>query len=423
MNPLEFNPVGKIYLHVENDDVVVHGDPARTSAQLIAPKAPESAAPDVIRVEADATHIHATGPITLNIPADIPVVFVGNADDVVLRNFVDATVETCLGDLVASELTRLHVTGGLRGDVALRRIGEAFFLSIQQDMAVAHVDDLQGGRVYGDASISHSVDVSIDRVDGDLDITYAASVRINDVLGDISLGSITGAVDIRHIGGDLSVNTPGTSLTALDIEGDVYFRGPLLPESKHQIKAREDVVLRVSGNARVTIRARGDVLVEPGIAVEREGEVVMATLGAPVEDAAEVEIEALGDVMLNGPAQWRAHPGAAVDAELRSAMDEIRREVRRTAAASAAEARAGWKDMDWDWEKEGVYKNVGVSVRDIVRDLLRSLDPRTPSTRPASPSEQPTPPASDEIKLILEMLQAGTITAEEAEKLIEALNR
>lgn len=423
MNPIEFKPVGTIYLHIENDDVVVHGSAGRTSAQLIAPKVPESAAPGVIRVQADATHIHAAGPITLNIPAETAISLMGNADDVVLRNAAAVTVETCQGDLVASELAGLRVTGMLRGDVALRRIDSVFFQSVHQDLAVAHVGSLRGERAYGDVSISHIGDVSIARVDGDLDVTHASSVKIVEIRGDISLSSVAGDADIKHIGGDLNVNTPGTSLAALDVAGDVQMRGPLMPESKHWIKARGDVILRISGNARVTIRVKGDVLTDPDIVVERVDGLVKAQLGAPAEDAAEVEIDALGDVILNSPVQWQGHQSAAIDAELRSAMDEIRKEVRRSAATSTAEAQTAWRGKAWKWDQEGVHKTVGVSVRDIMRDLLRSLNPSISPSPPSPPPDQPPSPASDEVKLILEMLQAGTITAEEAEKLIEALNR
>jgi hypothetical protein len=57
------------------------------------------------------------------------------------------------------------------------------------------------------------------------------------------------------------------------------------------------------------------------------------------------------------------------------------------------------------------------SLRSLLRDLLDSLDPQT------KPAAAPTAPmaAQDEVRTVLDMLAAGKISAEEAEKLIEAL--
>ena len=192
--------------------------------------------------------------------------------------------------------------------------------------------------------------------------------------------------------------------------------GPLQPGGRYWINAGGDVAARIAGDVRVFVRAEGEVMVgaEIQFEVDEEG-IVKGQLGLVMDNAAELSIDAQGDVILNSPQEWQRHHSATVDAELRQAMAEVQSELRQTAVTVKSELQQAGNDVAQELEQSG--------IRDIVRDLLKSLKPETSASSSPSPSTQPTVPDADELKLVLNMLERGAITVDEAERLIEALNR
>ncbi len=101
-----------------------------------------------------------------------------------------------------------------------------------------------------------------------------------------------------------------------------------------------------------------------------------------MENAADLHIDAGGDVILNSPARWQRHHSVMLDVELRQAMKEVRSELRLSAVGMPElhEVRRG---------VAGEFQRA--CARDLVRDLLKSLALKTSSSslRPSSPPRQP----------------------------------
>ncbi len=203
---------------------------------------------------------------------------------------------------------------------------------------------------------------------------------------------------------------------APDVSGDVSLRGPLQLGGRYWIKAGGDVAARIAGDVRILVRAKGEVKAGAEIQFEvDEHGVATGLLGRAIDDASELNIDAGGDVILNNPAEWQRHHNASVDAELRQAMNEVQSELKQAAVTIKTEMRQTGVDVAQELEQAG--------IRDIVRDLLQSLKPQPSAGTPQPASSPPSSTDPDELKLVLNMLERGAITVDEAERLIEALTQ
>ncbi|MCO6449650.1 MAG: hypothetical protein J5I90_02565 [Caldilineales bacterium] len=413
--PYQFTPFGRVVIHVERGDVVVHGQAGRKVASLIA-KDVDSVQPS--DEQAQETHLRVQGSVTLTLPNDVALSLQGDIADVVLRSLAEVQLSGCRGDVVANELAALQVDGELRGDVALRQIRGAVSLqSVRGDLAGGHLGSLKVTQVKSDVSLVSVQDVQIGVVGGDLSVTHADSVLVREVKGNAALSSVTGTSELKRVGGDLAVGSPGASLTATDVNGDSGLRGPLLASGRYWLNAGGDVDARVSGNANLTIRAGGVLRLGTDIElISEEGGLTKARLGEE-ENPADLSIDAKGDVAINSPQYAGKRKVAAVETELRQTMSEVQRELGR-AADSISQATLA------DVNRTDLSATVGMSVRSVVRDLLDSLSNKVaPPPPPAAKVPPVSPaPAKDELKMIMEMLASGVITVEEAEQLIAALD-
>lgn len=417
MKTTEFIPTGTVILHIEKGDAVVRGQAGRTAAQINLP--PDAVAEPVIEALETETHVRVAQIVSLNLPAGADFVLRGAPSDVVLRNLGEVWLDGCRGDLVASDLAALQVEGEIRGDVALRKIkGAARLLVAKGDLAAAHLGELNVDEVKGNASVTGVDFVQFSAVSGDLAVTTAQSVQIREVHGDAAFSSVSNATDVKLVDGDLSVTSPGQTLAAAEVHGDVHLKGPLQAQGKYWINAFGSVVVRASGDMRIDVRAGGEVLAGPDILLEVQEDGRKRALAGDREMAADLNIEAKGDVVLNSAQPWYGHHSASVEREVKQAMSEVQKELKRAAVTMRGEMRGAKDDIVRELGREDIAGTVGGSVRDIVRDLLDSLDPNA-----AAQPSTPAPPASDneEVKMILEMLANGTISVEEAERLIEAL--
>lgn len=415
MPALDFKPNGLVVLHIHHGDVVVRGQQGRAGAQLIA-RAADSAQPQITQGEGE-THLHTSGDVTLTLPAGARCRLLGDARDVVLRTLGEVSLEQCHGDLVGSDLAALLTSGDIHGDAALRQIAGGLNLErVHGDLAVANAGTVHVATIDGDASVSNVQEFSAGRVNGDLHVVDCRLAQVKEINGDGSFASISEAVDVKGLHGDLSVTAPGRTLAAPDVGGDARLTGALQPGGTYWINARGDVTARISGSVRIAARARGAIKLEPGAKVETsENGFVRATLGDP-ERAASLNIEAQGNVKINAPGKNDRSSTAAIDAEVRRAMAEMQKEMNRAAVAIGKETARSADDVGARINAQ-VGAEVGASMRSLARDLFESLSPKA---APPPPSKT-AGPAEDELRAILDMLAAGKISASEAENLIDAL--
>ena len=100
-------------------------------------------------------------------------------------------------------------------------------------------------------------------------------------------------------------------------------------------------------------------------------------------------------------------------------MDEVFSEVKKASETVRQEFERAFGDVDN--RRSGP---LGSFIRDAVHDLFDGLRPTPPQERYYQEEPVPEParePSSDELKMILKMVANGTITAEEGERLIQAM--
>ncbi|HFQ95783.1 MAG TPA: hypothetical protein ENK30_04350 [Anaerolineae bacterium] len=243
---------------------------------------------------------------------------------------------------------------------------------------------LQVQNVTGPLIIDAIGDLSFDRITG--------PVIATDIRGDIQGRQIKGPITLKRGRGDIHIENAIGPLTVDAIAGDVdlTLRGDAFihptgdREQTVRIRSRDSVYLTLPADARVQghVRAGEGVRVELDQGSMTDAEVTL-TPGEGEGPVITLDIEAEGEVYL-GPNP----PATAPQPEYTKTTGK------------------GWLAR--------IFESLGGS------------EPRPtsqPRPRPRSaPSSAPKPGVSDEQAMILKMVAEGKITAEEADKLLEALS-
>lgn len=406
MNPIPFSPSHTVVLHVRHGDVVARGEADAREGRLLATLLEPG-----IHEDQDATHIHTIGDVSLRLPAGSALHIEGEVGDVVIRHLGVVTLAGCRGDLAASDLQALTVTDAVEGDATLRRIeGPVRLGRVGGDLAVAVVAEVQMADVGGDAHLQTLTTLTAGRIGGDLTLAQAARADIGEVNGDALLRRVEGPLRLERVAGDLVMRDIGSDLTAT-VNGDLEWEGALKASGGYRLRVTGAAVLRLTGSVRIEVHGSEAVQLGPDIRVdERRPGYLKAHIGEGAE-AAELVLEAGGPVVINSERESAAR--AAVTADVRAAMAEARRAIR----SAADEFRRQGLDEAAVLKKQATSER-SRSVQSWLRDLVEAIQARP---APPPPPPPPTPPAQDEIRLILEMVAAGTITPEEANRLLEAL--
>lgn len=419
MKSFKFIPVGLLYVHPHGNDLIVHGDPKRTEAEVLAPTIPEEANVYPIETLDAETHVRISGPMTLHVPSSTSLFVGGDADDVVIQKVAHAALENCSGDLVASELTSLRVNGDIKGAAALRKI--VTFANLQDVKGAVVASDIASLRtddVRRDVNLSNIGEVQVAVVGGDFAVAHAISVQIKEVSGDVKINSVKDTIAIKRIGGDLEVISPGTTLAATEVLGNVQLKGPLQKNGKYWINAAGAVVVRISGDVRIAVRASGEINAGSDLDIESEkGGLVTAQLGSD-ELAADLNIVSGSDVFLNSPRRWQKHRRAVINAELQKTYQEVQEELQQTLGAAGKQVKSVAADIAGQVQRQPAPEAIVLSIQDVVREIINTLEETSVSPQQ---SDKSAAPSDEELQLILKMLESGTITADEAEEVIDAL--
>lgn len=264
------------------------------------------------------------------------------------------------------------------GDLSLRRVGTAAFELIGGDFEARRVDG----------------DLSVDRVGGD--------AVLNEVVGDVRLSAV---------GGDLMLNHP-KGLVEASAGGDVMLHLEGLEDQSVNLQAGGDLLCRLPEEASATISVKaGGALKLPAFAKqEQTDEGVRVTLGA---GGAQYHLTAGGDLHLQVGSS-----GGAFE-------EEIVGDLLTSIDAKLMDMEARFSAMDAGLIAFDAQR-IGERVRRAVKRAQRKAE------RAASKGERKVSfnfrgresqdQASDEERLlILRMVEQGSISVDEAEKLLAAL--
>jgi hypothetical protein len=325
--------------------------------------------------------------------------------------------ETVGGNMRATNITGSLLVRTVGGDVGLRGVGQAAFNTIGGDLQVRKgTGNLSVDRLGGDAFI--------DRVSGD--------VHLRSIGGDLSLRRVDGLVDVM-LGGDAALvfTTLGGERVSVNAGGDLSCRLPENASARVQTSAGgevhysktstkditsegEDTHVFGDGEVEVQLNAGGDIWVG---GLEGAEELDFASLGASIAEQVESNIEA-GMAEMEASLEALGSGLGTIDSE--RIGEQVRRAVGRARKkANRAMKKAGYAQKKALREADRAVKRANYAQR---RALRRERDRGYTIKFDTSWAGKKKRLVTDEERLsILRMLEKGTITIDEAEKLLQAL--
>jgi hypothetical protein len=366
-------------------------------------------------------------------------------------------------NLQGSDLMEIHAQTGERRGAAMTQDDDVVIVQSRSDLdlVVPSVAKIAVERASGDANIRQvSGHLQVQRVGGDLSIQNIATAEIISVGGDCS---------ILTSGGVLSVQRIGSDFTGAELTGPVKLEGVGGDVSMHmisgdaQIRAGGDISLSIDevNDQNVRLDAGGDVQVvlpsDANVTLEMRsrGHDIMVQLGGESQSiekrlatltfgsgSSKINIDAGGDIRVSDDTSEK-DPFDDLQADFEKHWQEVEESRNERSREGDEEAFS----FHADEFNDRINRHVDNAMRQAdsrIQQAMKKLEERTrrlerhgyhkiPPIPPIPPipgrwtgsvqsAEEKKQPASEEEKLlILKMLQEKKITAEEAEKLLDAL--
>ncbi len=301
------------------------------------------------------------------------------------------------GSLRADGVSDLQLLGSCDGDMRFNEGGRLEANAVAGDVRLYGVDMAKFEEVHGD--------LWTEKVRGDL--------QIGRVDGDARLDGIAGAALIEAVAGDLRAVGLDGGLSAPNVRGDANLQGAFGAEQRYVLSAGGDVIVRLPAGAdlKLSVRAKGRIRSEVPLTPSPDGRSVFTAVLE--QGGGWLDITAGGDVRISQAGTER-RPGAPAG-NWNDLEEQIRQQV--TASLSAAGINAETGELNWGPSGPGRGPKGPRS-----RPPEPPPAPRSGAARQATGSQgQASGPTSEEQLIILGMVEAGTISAEEAETLLKAL--
>jgi hypothetical protein len=332
--------------------------------------------------ESPATHIERTG--------ETIVVTAMDSCEIVCPASASITVQHVSGDLRVNELKGTLAIDTVNGDVSLRDIGPTMLRNIQGDLSVR---------------------------DGSGDL------RIETVRGDAKVKRVAGNVAIDRVSGDLVTSDLGQNASFGSVNGDISIDTDLKPGQAVMAKANGDIVLRInSGGAQLNLNSRGDLRCRvPVTNWQGNDRSATARLG---DGSAAVSLTADGDLLvLPGSNRWDTDSfSGQVESMIESAMGQF--ESQMTRIQSDLEKRLGGLRGMGDRTERAAERarHAAERAKQRAERAAKSWGTFFTPGRPSAPPTPPAEPVTDQERLaVLKMVEEGKITADDAAKLLAAM--
>jgi hypothetical protein len=357
------------------------------------------------------------------------------------------------GDLLLKGLDRAVSVKTVHGDLFVGT-GNAS-LSIETAYSDLGVEHLQGPlsalQVHGDVHMKDVSSARLGSVHGD--------VHARDVAAELEMGSVSGSIRLRHVAGQVTLEEGRGDfrgrdllggLTAHQVHGSLSLKTALTAGLTYSARAMGNISARFppDTNARFTLSARGDLSAPlPEISEEESGrvvgqagtgeaEVVLDAHGAlkvRIRDADEEQpwgfsLESLGAEIEEQIASGLATAMEGLDhseiasREIEKAMRQVEREIdkaQRNAERAAERARDSARRAEERARK--AQEKALERAKKLQAKVERRWTSRESSRRPSRARPAHKGPSGDERMAVLNMLQAGKISTEDAERLLKAL--
>ncbi|MBV6396038.1 MAG: hypothetical protein HFACDABA_01626 [Anaerolineales bacterium] len=347
-------------------------------------------------------------------------------------------VTSCEGDL--------RLTGWERDEVSAKTDGDTLELALNGDKVTISCDDdlilnvpraapVQVDRAAGDVVVrTVTGGLSLDAISGDLALREVGAVAIGSLEGDLSLRGGNGPLSAGGISGDVSIRDVQGDVNLPMVESDLYVRGVtgnlnartqsdaalyLEPGAGAAINvtAEDDILLHLPSHANAALALTADdaenIDVQIPAAMISGKNPCSVILG---DGSAVINLKSEGDILVTSESsEWdevtefaNFGEGWGIPGDL---SEQINRRVQDAARRAQDAARRAQR------QAEAATRRVDQKMRQQERRFAFNWGGRRGGF-PAPPAQ----PVSDEERMaILRMLQEKKISAEDAEKLLAAL--
>jgi hypothetical protein len=341
------------------------------------------------------------------------------------------------GDMLDLLLNKDEVTVACDGDLILN-IPRRLALDLESVSGDADVRELPSGvavrEVEGDLALRMVGASSVGTVMGDMEARESGPLTVDDLRSDLSVRGGRGDLSVKLVDGDVSLHEMQGNVKLDSVTGDLYVRGV---NGNMDVHVEEDAVLYLqpAEGCAVSVSAEGDILLHMPARVN-------AALTLSAGDADDIRVEMPGVLKRDGSnprSVILGNGGAAIQLK---AEGDVMVTSRESDWASAAEFDFGgsWPLPDDFSERinrrvqeatsraqrhaEAAVRRAEENARRVEENMRRQHGRRfsfnwSGGRTPPVPAVEPV---SDEERMaILKMLQDKKITAEDAEKLLSAL--
>jgi hypothetical protein len=321
-------------------------------------------------------------------------------------------VDVVRGDLRLDALTGVVSVGDADGDVRATGVADLRFTgACHGDLRFEGGGALSVGSLSGDLRLSDATEVRLGRIQGDLWAEkVAGKLELDRADGNGRLNDIAGHVRLGVLAGDLRASGLTGGLAAARVNGDVQLLGPFVAAEGYAVSADGDVQVQLPADADVSLAVRAGGRIRSDVPLTPAADGSSNFTGAVGRGTSRLDLAARGDVRVAqagaqaAGAGWerRGRPGGDPFAELNGLGDRIRQQVTASLAAAGINMETG-------------EVNIGRGGR-----MPRPPRPPIPPERPRPPSSPPRTSTAEQMA-ILQMVQEGRITPEEADTLLKAL--
>jgi hypothetical protein len=163
------------------------------------------------------------------------------------------------GELVIKNIAGSIQLDEVNGEAVLRSVGEVKVTAVHGHLSLRDSDGpIHIAEIHGDASLRNVGDLNIETVHGDLaGRNINGSVSINQAQGDVALRTVNGRVTIHTCYRDVNLRNLGGQLNLEKVHGDVRLYGGLA-NGDHTVVAQGDIVLRWPPEADLNLIVHAD---------------------------------------------------------------------------------------------------------------------------------------------------------------------
>jgi hypothetical protein len=309
------------------------------------------------------------------------------------------------------------VTVSCEDDLSLR-VPKAASILVKKIVGDASIRGVMGGievqEIEGDLSIRDVDSVAIDTLQSDFSLRGAKGhLSVKNARGDVSIREVDGNVSLEAVADDLALRDVRGNVNANVAEDVVLYLNPQAGNS-YSVHAGDDILLVMppKANATLTLNADSIDIEWKGIKNDEDATNRVITLG---DGSAIMTLVAGGDIRVsNQPNAGETAEDfgnfAGIGMDWSGFGERISRQVEQATRRAAKQAEEAARRMDQKMTRRSGPK-VAVHMGRWNWDM-------SPKGVPMSPKPQ----ASDEERMaILKMLQEKKISAEDADKLLAAL--